>query len=529
MYKMLIAEQDKNQVETICEFTKSKFKQVKIVRVEETGCAVLDYINKNEIEILVIAINLLGISGLEVARRVKEIQPEIHIVMISAYDYTDFLMDAMSFGVSDYLLKPLNMLEYSNVISKIVEELDSKKHSKAKKNKLERREDQKSIFLDYSFIYTFMWNDKSSYQVKFCQELLGIDSYGYILNMEFEKKGENCVVDVDRDFIIMSQGIKDILSEFVTCVVGPLLGKRIIVYVSQNEEQYKNKENVTEALALANKLRFEMVRCFDLEVRIGIGSVKKISEVHDSYEESIKSLRYQLSSGVTHIKDVSPSSISHKEYMELENSFFQNAKLGKDECIEQFGVVWDMLKVLNIHDAKNKILEMLVMLCREVRIQAENEVNNLDYMYYVEEMNGMDWNQLKEWSYSRVEYILKAVRTSRGTVKSVAVKEAMSYINDHYQEELTLGFMAKLVNMTPQHFSKIFKEGTKTTYVEYLRKVRVEHAKEFLLQGNMTVSQISDSVGFRDANYFSRIFKREVGKSPSQFVIPESEGTNSNL
>ena len=68
MYKMLIAEQDKNQVETICEFTKSKFKQIKIVGVEETGFAVLDYINKNEIEILVIAINLLGISGLEAHR-----------------------------------------------------------------------------------------------------------------------------------------------------------------------------------------------------------------------------------------------------------------------------------------------------------------------------------------------------------------------------------------------------------------------------------------------------------------------------
>lgn len=528
MYKMLIAEQDKNQLEALCEFTSSKFKQIKIVRTEETGYAVLDYISKNQVEIIVISINLLGISGLEVARRVKKLQPEIHIVMISEYDYSDFLMEAMSFGISDYLLKPLNMLEYSNVISKMVEELDSKKHSKAKRNKLEIHEDRKNIFLDYCFIYSFMWNDKSSYQIKFYQDILGIDSYGYILNMEIERKGEGCAVDVDRDFMIISQGIKDVLSQSVTCVVGPQLGKRIIVYVSQNEVQFKNKEAVTEALALANKLRFEMVRCFHLEVRIGIGSTKKISEVHDSYEESIKSLRYMLSSGVTHIKDVSPSSICHKDYIELENSFFQNARLGKSECIEQFGFLWEMLKTLNIYDAKNKILEMLAILCREVRLQAESEVNNLDYTHYVEEMKGLDWSQLKQWSYSKVEYILKAVRTSRGMVKSVAVKEAMSYINDHYKEDLTLGFMAKLVNMTPQHFSKIFKEGTKTTYIRYLRKVRVEHAKELLLQGDMAINEISDATGFHDSNYFSRMFKREEGKSPSQFVALEMEGTNSN-
>ena len=170
------------------------------------------------------------------------------------------------------------------------------------------------------------------------RDLLGLDAYGYVLNIEFVKAGERNVIDEDTDFVIIAQAIKDILSDGAKCVVGPKLGKRIIVYVSQNEAQYKNRENVTEALVVANKLRVEFARCFDLEVRVGLGSVRKLEEIHSSYEESIKSLRYMCSSNVMHINDIALHGIPHKEYMEVESLFLQNAKLGKQECFEQYEI-----------------------------------------------------------------------------------------------------------------------------------------------------------------------------------------------
>ncbi len=518
MYRMLIAEQDEEQVERICEYTRSNFKQIEIVGAENIGQRVLTFVEKNKIDILVITINLKGISGLEVVRVIKNRRPEIHILMISAYDYIEFLKEAMSFGVSDYMLKPLNVVEYSKVIKKMICELDNAKKQKL----LEKREDQINMLMDYSFIYTFMWTDMNAYQVKMFSSLLGLGSYGYIFNIEFSKSTKSSAIDIDKDFVTINQTIKGILSQRVTCVVGPKIGKRIIVYVSQNEEQAKGKDAVTEALALANMFRKEFNRCLKLDVRIGLGNVWKISEIHNSYEESIKSLRYMRSSEVTHIKDIASHSISHKEYIDIESAFIQNARVGKQECIEQYEALWDMISMLNIADAKNKLVEILAVLTREVRLITENEVNNLDYALYVKQMEDLDWSELKVWSYTKIEYILKAVRTSRGGVKSAAVKEAMAYMNEHYNEELTLGFISELVNMTPQHFCKIFKESARVTYIDYLKNIRVEHAKEYLLQGKMTISQISDEVGYRDPNYFGRLFKKTVGKSPSQFQREES-------
>ncbi|SET10693.1 response regulator transcription factor [[Clostridium] polysaccharolyticum] len=528
MYKMLIAEQDIEQVELIREYTQNKFKEIEIVGVEDTGVSVLEFVEKNKLDIMVVAVQLKGASGLEVVRRIKERHKELQIIIISGFDYSDFVMDAMSYGVTDYMLKPLNMVEYTNVLAKIVEKLDGDRRNRVNRNLQERKKDQINVFVDYCFIYSFVWNDKSTYQIRKYQELLGLDEYGYVLNIEFGKIGKECVVDLDKDFILISHGIKDILSESVTCLVGPKLGKRMIVYVNQDKEEMKLGSGKTKAIALANKLRLEMVRCFGIEVRVGIGSKKKILEIHDSYEESIKALRYKEHSDVIHIEELVENTVSHKDYIEAETLFLQNAKLGKEECITQFAQLWEMLQQLNIHDAKNKVLEIIVILCHEIRVQIENEVNNLDYNGFMEQMNDMGWRELKDWAYSKVEYILKSVRTNRSTVKSAAVTEALAYINEHYNEELTLGHMAKYVNMTPQHFSKIFKEGTKMTYVEYLRNMRIKRAQEYLLQGILTISQISDAVGFKDANYFSRIFKRVTGKSPTQFANPDTDEINSN-
>ena len=126
--------------------------------------------------------------------------------------------------------------------------------------------------------------------------------------------------------------------------------------------------------------------------------------------------------------------------------------------MNDYEVLWGMISNLKLYDAKNKVLEILVVLCREARLVTENEVSNLDYNLYVRQMEALDWVELKNWSYVKIDYILKAIRTCRGGVKSMAVKEAVAYMNEHYNEELTLGFISSLVNMTPQHFCKIFKQ-----------------------------------------------------------------------
>lgn len=528
MYKMLIAEQDEGQIELLKSYTRNVLKEVEIVKIEKNGVSVLNYIKEHSLDILVISVSLEGISGLEVVRRVRQFNSRLHIVMISAYDYSDFVIEAFNYGVKDYLLKPVKESEYSAVLLKIKDELNQIKQVKEKKTELERRKDQIDVFADYSFIYSILWNNGSTQLLKMYKEFFGIDKYGYILNIEYVRTGEECVLDLDKDFKIIYQGIKDAVSVCSPCVVGPEMGKRIIVFVCQTEEQAMNVDNETSAIATANMLRFEMLRCFDIEVKIGIGSLKKIEDIRDSYEEAIKSLRYMDGYDVIHIRDVVSNSVSHKNYIDLETKFLQNTKFGKEECIEQYVQILDVLQPLSIAEIKNKLLELIVMACHEVRAQCENEVSNLNYMAFLGEIQELDWEGLKDWGYSKIEYIIKSVRASRGARKSAVIKEALEYVNYNFKEDLTLEVIAKYVGVTPQHFSKIFKEETKFTYVEWLTNIRIEKAKEYLLEGTRTIKEIGFAVGFHDPNYFSRIFKKTVGKSPTAYAKPERNPVSSN-
>lgn len=528
MYKMLIAEQDEGQIELLKNYTRNVLKEVEIVRIERNGVSVLNYIKEHNLDILVISVDLEGISGLEVVRRVRQVNSRLHIVMISAYDYSDFVIKAIFYDVKDYLLKPIKESEYSAVLLKIRDELNQMKQVREKKNELERRKDQIDVFADYSFIYSILWNNKSVHLMKTYKEFFDIDKYGYVLNVEFVRTGEECLLDLDKDFKIIYQGIKDVISVYSPCIVGPEMGKRIIVFVCQTEEQSMDADNETSAIATANMLRFEMLRCFDIEVKIGIGSLKKVEDIRDSFEEAIKSLRYMDGYDVIHIKDVVSNSVSHKNYIDLEEKFLQNAKFGKEECMEQYVQILEVLQPLSIAEIKNKLLELIVMACHEVRAQCENEVSNLNYMSFLAEIYELEWEELKEWGYSKIEYIIKSVRTSRGARKSAVIKEALEYINDNFKEDLTLEVIAKYVGVTPQHFSKIFKEETKTTYVEWLTNVRIDKAREYLLEGTRTIKEIGFAVGFHDPNYFSRKFKKTVGKSPTAYAKPECNPVNSN-
>jgi AraC-like DNA-binding protein len=95
------------------------------------------------------------------------------------------------------------------------------------------------------------------------------------------------------------------------------------------------------------------------------------------------------------------------------------------------------------------------------------------------------------------------------------VKKIMDYVSEHYSENLDLDVMARLTHLHPVYLGKLFKKKTGTTFKEYLNRVRVGHAEKLLLAGGFTVSEVAEKCGFSDISYFSKVFKKTKGCSPS--------------
>jgi AraC-like DNA-binding protein len=97
------------------------------------------------------------------------------------------------------------------------------------------------------------------------------------------------------------------------------------------------------------------------------------------------------------------------------------------------------------------------------------------------------------------------------------ITKAKQYIKDHQAESLRLGQVAKAVNTSSFYFCKLFKKATKVNFTDYLARLRIEKAKDLLLNPNLRISEIAYDVGFQSLTHFNRVFRRVLGQSPTDY------------
>lgn len=96
-------------------------------------------------------------------------------------------------------------------------------------------------------------------------------------------------------------------------------------------------------------------------------------------------------------------------------------------------------------------------------------------------------------------------------------EHVVNYINAHFDEDIQLSKLAKRYNFELTHFSKSFKRKIGVNYVDYVSNLRVNAAKKYLADTDMSIEEIAERVGYRDVNYFRELFKKNVGKTPSEY------------
>lgn len=97
------------------------------------------------------------------------------------------------------------------------------------------------------------------------------------------------------------------------------------------------------------------------------------------------------------------------------------------------------------------------------------------------------------------------------------MEKAKEYIRENFQKDLTLDEVSKVVDISPYYFSKLFKQETGENFIEYLTKVRMKNAEELLKDSDYSIKEICVASGYSDPNYFSRIFKKYEGVTPSEY------------
>lgn len=512
MYKVVIGDGDEGCEDLVTEISRRYNLHLDILGTSASGRRIHELADRFKPDILLISVDLTGMSGLEVIRLLRETNQDMRFVLFSGYEYYGFIKQGMESGISDYLMKPLNEQTLAPVLRALVKQLDQSA-ARRLQEELENRKFQNLMELsEQSFIYATLLNSKYDLTLKKYHELLELGEAGCMINIE----SGGGWPEQETDITLFYQIIKNACSGYGACAVGPIMGQRIVCYIGMSIER-SEKTDWSHTKASADRLALMVYEKLGLKLSIGVGGIKRKEDIHDSYEEAVRCLRYQTDGQVIHIQEVEENAVNPDEYYVLENSLLDGIRFGRENSIDIFTKILDSLGNMTLDELKNRIIEILVLACHKAEIEQQSE-SDVSYMSYFRELNNLSFVETKSWAYRKFEYLIRAIQIGRGARKSVTVKEALKYIGERFTEDLSLDEVSEYVGVTPQHFSKLFKEETGNNYMEYLTRLRIDAAKDHLKDGEMTVKEIGYLVGYHDPNYFSRVFKKTVGISPTEFV-----------
>lgn len=531
MYKLLVADDEQIVLDGIKFMVEEMNKDIEIVGMVNSGRAAVEACAQGAPDIILMDIKMPGINGIEAIDTIKKRHPDIKFIIISAYEQFEYAKQAVELSVCDYILKPINQPKLRDVLRKAMDEIDEERSQRIRE--IENREKLEKVIpvLEHGFIYSLLMNAHYREEIEKYRELFEIQKdMGYILVLEFgegdrhENLGNRIGTGV-KGYQFYPK-VQNIIKYKCKCIIGPLIINRITVLIFEDSYE-KEYEQRIKAMELADNIYSNIAEVVDCGVYMGVGSCYKLDKIKNSLEEALYSLGKISSESILHINDICEIENKQSEYTYVdikgdESYIIQLIETGSEEVLVQelnhfFRRVEKKFNH-SIVDTRNIIMELMVMVlsCSYRNNLNEGEVG---YESYLNELRLIDsLFELQNWCVLKVVYVSQIIRNRKGSHVSKIILQAKTFIDLNYNQDFSLNDVSKDISISPQYFSKIFKEEIGLSFVEYIRKKRMDVAKELLREKIYSVKEVCYKIGYNDPNYFSRLFKKLVGVSPTEFV-----------
>jgi len=208
-----------------------------------------------------------------------------------------------------------------------------------------------------------------------------------------------------------------------------------------------------------------------------------------------------------------PSQLTEDE-VELLNAFMaldkEKIALLVNKIFEELEDQGDKNSIENVY---KKLFDLILTKAKEICPVLKDEfAKSMAFSLNMQESNNIE-KSLIEF----VHYCIDKIQNVKESRHKKIIKDAITYIERNYANQIFLSDIAEVCGVSPNYFCKIFKEETGKSFVDFLNELRINKAKELLLSTNLKSYEVAEKVGFNDYKYFSMIFKKYTGTSPSKF------------
>jgi len=502
-----------------------------IIACVNDGMSAYQIIKEENPDIVITDIRMPEFDGIELIRNVKEFNPDIHFIIISGYSHFEYAHNAIKYGVFDYLLKPIKKKELMETLNKLLAE-----HQQSVLEKVEKQ-----------YLQDQLMSDSNKMKKNFLKELLHQPSRFTGLTIEEINKeyrcafteGEfrailirNCIglyEESKQDYDLLMQKteatinivLKDYCSEMITLRV--LEGIICIVNQKKGEpDSYDRRLKKIRSEVASWKELFQKIN-----ITIGIGkSVSQISDLSSGIEEAKRAALYSLAAGAGSIIKYEKLEFFHYELSDIVGIVVRNRLLACMEIYDINGVasciahVVEDLKKLDKLDGDFiklvylELVDIFMFGLKTCGLEQEYLKSNrlIEAFYMIPTME-----EIFEHLSGVITGILQKQMEEKKQENIKPILIAKQYIADNYRKSLTLEEVSGKIGFNASYFSSIFKKETGENFTEYLAQIRIQNAKQLLMETDFAIADIAEKVGYSDIKYFSKLFKKITGLNPKEF------------
>ena len=475
-------------------------------------------------DIIIMDINMPGINGIDAMKQIRMTNEDVAFIIVSAYDYFDYAMEAVSLYASEYFLNPVSPEKLVESLKKVMLKIEQRQLDML--HQLEQRERMNMIMpiLETGFINAIcLYDSKPEELEEYCQLFEYKQTGGFVMIIEFLGIDK---VDAQVKGNAIHNKYRDILKGICDCIVGPIMSNRMVIYINAycGEDAYEQKQR---SIDVAEKVIRRTAHIFE-DIRIGIGSYNNdLESAKKSYIEAARTLRIARKISISyddpktriyHADDyLNKSDMENDTYEQLFESNVYECMKSEDIMMARIGFEQVFRKMvsdpkMDYLSIKNAIIGFIVILSKKWYSFTGDYYNVM-----MEILNANDEEELFACASAYLNDVIIKINNDKQSREQVIVRIAMDYIEKHYQEEITLEDVAKQVGLSSNYFSRLFKSQTGTNFSDKILSFRMEKAKEILRDTDYNIKDITYMVGYVDPNYFTKLFKKYTGKNASEY------------
>lgn len=534
MFKVLIVDDEELIRKGLTKILQRSCEEFLVIGEASNGVEALELIKKDLPDIVISDVRMPFMDGIALMNSLEVSYPSIKKIILSGFSEFNYVRDSMKSGALDYLLKPVDDEELINLLKRIAKDINSDSEKKLKELNLRIQLNESLPLLGEVFIRELVsgkifskneLENKLKYfninvtTCKYCIIIISIDNF-QLLQVKLGAEDAKLKAFIVRN---ISEEIVSNHTTFFSCMDN--FNLILAVSIPESESFGINK--------LMSEIYDNVLKFSGTRVTICAGkAAETISALNSSYVSALEILKYRFYNkrpGIITSDDIS-GFLKAGFNKEILNSCMEKFVVRLKNCIEiaNHKLVAEIideycLMLTEMKTDPSEAIKSFMEICIKIQMSVPEFDKSISELYgfeysFIKQMEIYDTlDEIRKYTIEVFEKVVENLEDVRKRKDKKLVEIVKSYIQKHYNEDVTLNKIVEITYLSSSYVCDLFKSQAGENIIDYLTRVRIEKAKSLLKDLKIKTYEVGQMVGYEDATYFSKVFKKVVGVSPTEY------------